>query len=100
MQQENIKGLQPIKEEKFVWLKRVSACIDRERELLLDLEKLVCEIRDRLWLVWLGCMIIEPTQKDIADDRTTLDIFADRIDENKDLLVKINDLLVDIDYRI
>ena len=95
--QENIKDLQPIKENKLVWLKRVSACIDRERELLLDLEKLVCEIRDRLWL---GCMIIEPTQKDIADDRTTLDIFADRIDENKDLLVKINDLLVDIDYRI
>ena len=95
--QENIKCLQPIKEEKLVWLQKVSASISRERELILDIEKLVYWIRDRLWL---GNIIAEQCAKDVDDDRRTLDIFADMLDNNRELLVKINDLLVDIDYRI
>ena len=95
--QQNIQESQSPKEERLVWLQRVQASISRERELILDIEKIVYGIRDRLWL---GNLNVDQCAKDVADNRTTLDIFADSIDDNREILVKIINLLRDIDYKI
>lgn len=47
--QESIKDLQAPKEEVLALLEKLSVYIDRERESLLELEKITFAIRNKLW---------------------------------------------------